>query len=365
MAPLDTGLSNLDDKGAALTAYASDQALYVDYLCMANECEKLLAAVEICDGQIDYLDFCTETRAFACEDEEDDPLIPVFRAMRAKTALRFSALLDELRERMHHEMYVTPTLADNRHAMLAYLDFKKTVNTLDPEERAQGVPELATHLSQVVDSLPNDSLDKLLNSAIDELEDEWPTQFAEVCARYGADWHQSVSFGGRLLLEQQGIFPYKQDDRHRVFQYRGISAGPPTGATRIQLWLSWLQRRAIGGKVQAQTVDQRREVYITPSLERYLCIRDMYQNTYRKFGRALPISMSRYLIKTYEEPAYWSGVHRQLDKLDLGRVGFAYFGQAMDMGRNSAYALLLLRHSLYYFRRAGITLPDRLLPQVL
>ncbi len=365
MAPLDAVLSNLDGMEAALTAYARDQSLYVEYLCMANECDKLLAAVEICDGQIDYLDFCTEIRAFACEDEEGDALIQVLKAMRAKTVQQFITLLDNLCDRMRDEMYVTPTLADNRQAIQAYLDFKKNVNMLDPEERARRVPELAMHLSEVVGNLPKDSLDALLISAIEELEDGWPTQFAEVCARYGDDWHQSVSFGGRLLLEQQGIFPYGQDHRHRVFRHQDIPAKSPSGVTPMKRWMNWLQRRASGGKVQAQSVDQRREVYITPSLERYMCIRDMYQNTYRKFGRALPISMPRYLIKTYEEPSYWFGVHLQLGKLDLGRVGFAYFNQAMDLGRHSAYTPILLRHSLHYFRRAGITLPDHLLKEVL
>lgn len=350
---------------AKLTTYVQAQEIYIDYLCLANECDKLFTAVEACDDMLDYIDFYTETRVFADDsDADEDALCSLLGEVRARTLRRFENLLKELRKRVCDELFVTPTLADLQSPLLAYLHFKEEVNTVSIAERAARVPLLAGQLRETLASFPNDSLDKLLQNAVGELEDAWPREFAAVRIQYGEDWHQEVTYGERLLLEQHGVFPYRQDHGHRVFQHQATVAETPDGATRKSKWVSWLHRRASGGSVLLWDVKRRREVYRTPSLDRYLCIRDMYQNTYRKFARALPITMNQYLIKTYEEPAFWGASHSHLGQLDLGRLGLGYFKQAMDLGRNSAYAKMLLRYALQYFRQARIFIPDHLVGQI-
>ncbi len=301
----EAGSPNEDVAVSMLTANARAQMLYIEYLCLSNECDKLFAAVEVCDSLLDYIDFCTETRVLANDyDSDRDALYHLLGDLRTKSSQRFAHLLDDLRTRVDDEMFVTPTLADLRNPVLSYLKFKEEVNTLPVTKRAAQVSRLAMQFRTTLAALPNMSLDELLQAAVAELEEAWPRQFPAVLSEYGEHWHRAITYGERILLEQNGVFPYRQDHRHFVFQHQGIVVETPADTSGVQKWFNWLQRHASGGRVSVLDVERRRKVYLSPSLDKYLCIRDMYQNTCRKFARAIPITMNQYLIKTYEEPEF-------------------------------------------------------------
>lgn len=336
---------------------------YFEYALLTGEGEKTLAAVEEVDDVLDFIDLHREylsfTRDGASIDDNDiealllDHRVKFFKLFE-KASISFLNQLDDLR-------FTGPVLIEFKDKLIGYLQFKLAANRICLGDKKGQVNTISKHFHRVYQTLNEQGMPELWEDAVTEIEQGWPSAYR----RLKPNWQHEISFCDRSLLEQQGVFRVSQRQRHRVFhKLANATVNENQAGDRISAFFLMLRRRASGETATQESPPSVRKVYLTPTLDRYLFARDLRVNMVRKWARFIPLRMSNYLIKVYNEPAYWDSTHLALDKLDHQRLGFAYYQKAMEVGRESEYSEMLLKKALHGFRQAEVEVPTKLMEKL-
>ncbi|VAW41655.1 hypothetical protein MNBD_CHLOROFLEXI01-510 [hydrothermal vent metagenome] len=353
-----TALSDLENLFTA-------KVQYFDYAVLTGEGEKMLAAVEEVDDALDFIDLHLEYLSFARDEDSVDGggIEEVLLDHRAKFFKLFEKASVSFLNQLDDPGFTTPVLIEFKDELIGYLRFKLAANRIRLGNKTGQINTIAAHFHKVYQTLNGQGLQGLWEEAVKELKRGWPSAYR----RLMLNWQHQVSFCDRSLLEQQDIFRVSQRQRHRVFHKLANATSTfseDQARNHISAFFLMLRRRASGETAPQESPPPVREVYLMPALDRYLCARDLRVNMIRKWARFIPLRMSNYLIKVYNEPVYWDSTHLVLNKLDHQRLGFAYYQKAMEVGRESEYSEMLLKKALYGFRRAEVEVPSKLMEKL-
>ncbi len=344
------------------------------YLLMTEEPAKILSAIEELDSLLDFIDVQLELRRYHSSEEVQSQINnqqqnDVFKYLfQERNAIRnkFDNAVEKQMSLLEKNQLLDPLISDYRNQTRAYLKFKKAVNTLrSPKEKQNQLHDIASKFHESYSLLESDNLSFFYDEAVQELQLNLGKGFEQL----PSEWSRAVTFCDRTVLENEGLFRTNQEKRHLLFskmfnQFQERKIDNPDDNFNGQKNSFFISLKKIFTELFLPHKNFEEininALYMTQKLDRYLYSRDLRMNLARKWARFIPLEMSHYLIKFYNDPHYWDDNHLFLADVDYLRLGFSYYQYSMELGKDSESFPMIYKKALSCFLKGKVGLPGEL-----